>query len=936
MSVGHELPKSALDVARLFDGWVSRRSPMANSLWAKSGDESGYLSLTQHLVDVACAAAAVFDVWLAANVKRQLAKELGIEVEEVRTLYLWLAGVHDCGKATMTFQSQIEMTYPHIVNAVYDSGLTLEKPNLELKLPKMPHGISSGVLVSKWLQGQGLSALLARRIASTVDAHHGIASADSEARTIRLILDGYPETWKAVQDEIITAMADTLDVYPVLEKLGEVRLAQGGVAQILTGIIVIADWIASNADAFPMVVQQSQEERLKDAMALTDLTNPWTTSVPNKDMDTFYRDSFGWPDSFNAKSVQQAIVECARQLKGPALVMLEAETGVGKTEAALAAAHIIGRNTSAQGIYFAAPTMSTANGILERTIEWAKNTGARETVASMYLAHSKNQLSTQFKKLKLQNIAEDVPEHGGAVVASQWMNGKRRGLLSNIVVGTVDQVLMLALEQRYSMLRHAALAGKIIIFDEVHAYDAYTSDYLETTLEWLAYYGATVIMMSATLPANRRAALAQAYTGHRLENVPDSYPLITVGTADGYSFATPAPNPTNLRASVQVIGDSLDELENLTHELLIDGGCALIICNTIARAQDVYRTLSSAYPEKVELHHAGFMAWERSQKEDFLREQLGPKASRGDGRPDFKIVVATQVAEQSLDIDADVLITDLAPMDLIIQRAGRLHRHNRSEHDRPEPVRKPKIFIRGLTQVAPTPEIDGGAMAIYDPKILVATLLHLPKEFNRPDDIVGLVQATYSDDQPEMGEELQELWEQAKITSAQREAEAHRRSKGFRTPSPFTVKELNQLFSKVNAALSLADEEAGAAQVRDAEPTVEVIPIIQTEYGYRPLGKEMEILDENDVDYPTAFHLASSTLRLPARMTRYASDFEQVISELERNTPVSWSKHFLLKGQVALVLDEDKTARVGRFVVTYSSELGFEILSDGKKADVHA
>ncbi|WP_258863170.1 CRISPR-associated endonuclease Cas3'' [Corynebacterium renale] len=177
MSVGHELPKSALDVARLFDGWVSRRSPMANSLWAKSGDESGYLSLTQHLVDVACAAAAVFDVWLAANVKRQLAKELGIEVEEVRTLYLWLAGVHDCGKATMTFQSQIEMTYPHIVNAVYDSGLTLEKPNLELKLPKMPHGISSGVLVSKWLQGQGLSALLARRIASTVDAHHGIASA---------------------------------------------------------------------------------------------------------------------------------------------------------------------------------------------------------------------------------------------------------------------------------------------------------------------------------------------------------------------------------------------------------------------------------------------------------------------------------------------------------------------------------------------------------------------------------------------------------------------------------------------------------------------------------------------------------------------------------------------------------------------------------------
>lgn len=928
MNLGYSLPESVAEVARKFDGWVDQCSEQATSLWAKSGDDTGYLSLVQHLADTACAAAAVFDMWVSQNLKRQLASQLHLNVEELRTLYLWLSGVHDCGKATITFQSQIEMRHPHIVNAVSDTGLTLSKSVLELKLLKMPHGVSSGVLVRRWLMARKVSNELARRIASTVDAHHGIASVDQEGREISLVLDEYPEVWKSVQDEIITAMADTLDVYPVLEKLQETPLARGGVAQILTGLIVVADWTASNADAFPMVVQNSQVERVLDGMAQTDLTNPWMPTVPDSDIDTFYRNSFDWPDSYAAKSVQRSIVESVQELSSPSLVILEAETGVGKTEAALAAAHIIGQKTAAQGIYFAAPTMSTANGLLQRTMEWAKNTGQAETVTSMYLAHSKNQLSSQFQKLKPRDIAEDMPDEHGAVVASRWMRGRRRGLLSNIVVGTVDQVLMMALEQRYSMLRHAALAGKIIIFDEVHAYDAYTSDYLETTLEWLAYYGASVIMMSATLPADRRAALAEAYTGKVLHDVPDAYPLITIGTEEGYSFATPPPNPTNLQASVRLIDDSLDELEHRTSELLIDGGCALVICNTIARAQDAYRMLSSVYPGEVELHHAGFMAWERSQKEDALREQLGPKSRRGDGRPHRKIVVATQVAEQSLDIDADVLITDLAPMDLIIQRAGRLHRHPRPDDDRPVSVREPKIFIRGISQLAPVLEIDGGAKAIYDLKILVATLVHLPEEFRRPDDIAGLVQATYSDDQDEIPDEWDYLWEQAKSTSVQRENEAHDRSDKFRTPSPFDTADLNQLFTHVNAALSLGDEEKGAAQVRDAEPTVEVIPIVQTEYGYRLVGKETEILDENDLDYPTAFQLASSTLRLPARMTRNDYDFEQVISELERGTPVAWSRHFLLQGQVALLLDDNLMTQLGRFRVAYSSELGFEIMSD--------
>ena len=138
------------------------------------------------------------------------------------------------------------------------------------------------------------------------------------------------------------------------------------------------------------------------------------------DVDKLYQSSFGWPDHYRARSVQAAMVEAAKTVTEPTLIILEAETGVGKTEAALAAAHVIANATDAQGFYFAAPTMATANGLLERTIGWTKNTTEAEAVASLYLAHSKNQLSQPYQQLRFKGIGEDYPT-GDNVVASSWM-----------------------------------------------------------------------------------------------------------------------------------------------------------------------------------------------------------------------------------------------------------------------------------------------------------------------------------------------------------------------------------------------------------------------------------------------------------------------------------------------------------------------------------
>lgn len=910
-------------------------SDQALALWAKSGDETGNLSLPQHLMDTAGAAGAVYDTWVAVPIKRRLAKGLGLDDDQVRDLYVWLAGVHDCGKACLKFQTQLEKKggFEHLISKLTDAGLPLRVGGLEKNQPKMPHGICSGVLILNWLMDQGFDYPTAELLSSVADAHHGVPSSDDERDRIETILSTYSKEWQEVHRELLDTMAEAADVWDTLDVLKADSQIDAAAIQFLTGLVVIADWIASNPEAFPMVISGPQEERVQKGMQATDLTGPWRGKTVDGDVDKQYQSSFEWPEHYRARSVQAAMVEAARTVIEPTLIILEAETGVGKTEAALAAAHVIANTTNAQGIYFAAPTMATANGLLERTITWTNNTTETEAVSSLYLAHSKNQLSQPYQQLRFKGVGEDYPA-GDNVVASSWMSGRRRGLLSNVVVGTVDQVLMMALRQRYSMLRHVALAGKIVIFDEVHAYDTYTSDYLERTLEWLAHYGATVIMMSATLPPDRRNALVKAYTGHEIATPSSAYPLITVASGSSQRSITPELSPTNLEASIEVIADPLDNLQNHMGALLTDGGIALIICNTIARAQEAFKALQLSYPGEVELHHAGFMAWERSEKEDRLRAELGPTAHRGEGRPYRKIVVATQVAEQSLDIDADVLVTDIAPMDLLIQRIGRLHRHDRPAADRPATLRSPRVFIRGIESLDPHPEINSGAEAIYGAKVLLSTILHLPATFKRPDDVAELVRAAYSPDQVVPNEWIGE-WEEAVVMDQAREESAHSRSKSFRIKSPSECTRLIDLFGDLHkATVRLGDDEKGAAQVRDAEPTVEVIPIVGIEAEYTPLGTDWVITGNPELSYRQAFHLASSTVRLPTRMTRYDRDFDEVVGALEQQTPTAWNKHYLLKGQLALPLDGDGEAELGRFRVRYSSELGIEILSDGRSDSV--
>lgn len=351
--------------------------------------------------------------------------------------------------------------------------------------------------------------------------------------------------------------------------------------------------------------------------------------------------------------------------------------------------------------------------------------------------------------------------------------------------------------------------------------------------------------------------------------------------------------------------------------------------------------LTRVYPGETELHHSAFMAAERTAKEDSLRKALGPDSHRGDGRPERRLIVSTQVAEQSLDIDADALVTDIAPMDLLIQRIGRIHRHKRPVGDRPAKLEAAQVYVRGIEALEPAPLFESGSAAVYEPAILMSTLANLPRSFRRPDDVSDLVQATYSTDFVPPAKWSKE-YAAAKTEMSERQQLARRRATTFQIPAPKGAAELRRLFDRYHRDMekSVSGDEAGLAQVRDSQPTFEVIPIIDSDYGYRfvPLpGDEVaatEFIDDAVPDFPTAFRLASSVLRLPTRFSRHDSVFERVIGKLEQQTPVGWSGHYLLKGQVALRLDENGEAELDGQRLRYSAELGLEQVQE-RKLNMH-
>ncbi|GAA0447699.1 CRISPR-associated helicase/endonuclease Cas3 [Paractinoplanes deccanensis] len=937
-------------------------SDAARSVWGKTDRTGqsvvGWLPLWRHLADSADVAGRLWDHWLSLAVRRRIADELPGGDAGGRTLAIWLAGVHDIGKATPAFavQASFHGRSAGLVERMRDRGLDFDHERICAGRKWARHDAAGQMVLADWLRERGW--IDPHPYAVVVGGHHGLPPTDEmlEAIAIRRNLIG-DEAWQKVQDELLAWMTDRSGASDQLEAWAGAPLSQPAQAA-LTGLVIMADWIASNEKFFPYLLDTSDHDRLRGGWEEVDLPVPWQPTVPPAGVAELFATRFALPSGAVPRPVQQIVTELATSMPTPGMLIVEAAMGEGKTEAALAAVEILAQRIGASGCYLALPTRATSDAMFGRMLSWLRRLPDAQVGRGdrdVRLAHGKAALNTEYDRLRTASLPSSIAEDSGGVKVGVhiWLAGSKRALLSSFVVGTIDQLLFAALRGKHLVLRHLGLAGKVVVIDEAHAYDVYMGRFLDRALEWLAAYGVPVVVLSATLPAHRRAELLAAYDNGRLGPPPPltwrdrgkpridpyadvradmRYPLITTSAEGrGATMTSCADSGRGNQVRLRRLDDEPAALISLLREQLRDGGCALVIRNTVARVQQTAEDLRAAFgPEMpVAVAHSRFMAVDRAAKDRWLTDTFGPPDRAQ--RPHRHVVVASQVAEQSLDIDFDLLVTDLAPVDLVLQRIGRLHRHPRG--DRPAALATPTCWITGADWAHEPPEPVRGSRLVYQPAMLLrsaAVLLpHLDGEPLRlPADIATLTQAAYGE--TEVGPQA---WQPALADAEAKQREVFTakelKADGFRLAG--VAARGTPLIGWLSGGVGDADDRTARGHVRDTDgETLEVLLLVRTEDGLvvPPWidGGGLVVPTAGEPDWRLARQVARCTLPLPRSMTD-VDVIDEVIDALERRVDVSaWQESPWLAGELVLDIDGGGHARIGFFDLHYDSHEGLRAM----------
>ncbi|MFB9157601.1 CRISPR-associated helicase/endonuclease Cas3 [Chromobacterium violaceum] len=721
--------------------------PAVRQLWAKSGDPIGH-GLLCHMLDVAAVTRALLD-YCGISAKA-LALRFGLPECAVFPWLAALVGLHDLGKATPGFQAK------------WNEGRLLDE---RAGLPFMPekaleqdrHDLATASLLPALLQARDTPFAWSLCVAQAVSAHHGFNFVDMrKGAPLR-----EPDAWKQARQQLFDVYWDTV-APPDLPQDCDLSLIA---VEWLAGLASVCDWIGSNAEWFPPGERgatplehfQSAQSIARAVLADGDKLG-WPPKrallqQPDLTCDELLTRILNAPERLVARPLQRVADALLAEGAGPALMVVEAPMGEGKTELAFLASLRLQARQGHRGIYFALPTQATGNALFERALVFLRAFAAGVHL-DIQLAHGGAAMNETVAKLR--NVWGD--EGDDAVRSSAWFGQRRRGLLSPYGVGTVDQALFGVMNVKHHFVRLWGLADKVVVLDEVHAYDAYTSTLIEALLRWLKGMGCSVILMSATLPDARRARLLNAW-GVDTSIIPVlPYPRVLLADRSGVRGET-----FNVREQQPITVSGLDEsLESIAAAALAaleHGGCGAVIVNTVDRAQQLYSMLAGRLGENVELllFHARFPADERLLRERQVLRTFGAPDASGQ-RPERALLIATQVAEQSLDIDFDFLISDLAPVDLLLQRAGRLHRHRRGQ--RPSSHQTPHLRVAGLLPDR-LPELKqtkwGSIYGDYLCLVTWAILLNEPV-WRLPLDIDRLVQAVYAPwpDLSRLSQELQD------------------------------------------------------------------------------------------------------------------------------------------------------------------------------------
>jgi CRISPR-associated endonuclease/helicase Cas3 len=550
---------------------------------------------------------------------------------------------------------------------------------------------------------------------------------------------------------------------------------------LIAGFTVLCDWIGSNSNWFPFNAEQIKLDEYWETIAVLKAESAVGTAGINAGIPLSERPVFStlFPHIPSPTPLQLFVNECTIK-NTPQMFILEDVTGSGKTEAALLLAGRLMAAGCGNGLFVALPTMATSNAMYARLADVYRRLFMAETTPSLVLAHSARHLSENFMASIGGQGKYDADEETATAQCSAWLaDNRKKAQLADVGVGTLDQALLAILPARFQSLRLFGLASHILIIDEVHAYDPYMNKLLQNLLTFHAALGGSAILLSATLPTHTRrdfiSAFARGCDDHqRLEQKIQAYPLATSYNKETGICETPVEATPQRQCSVKLllVNEESEVIEHIM-EATIKGRCVCWIRNTVHDALAGYAILKEKLPEDcLRLFHARFALGDRLDIEDAVLTAFG-KTSTELVRNGI-VLIATQVVEQSLDLDFDLLISDLAPMDLLIQRAGRLHRHARDEKgnilfegtDRRE---APYMIIHG-----PLPEerADNNWFKSFFPKAafvypshgclwLTAQLLAEKKLLKMPDDARTLIEAAFSESAERIPESLQQRDQQA-------------------------------------------------------------------------------------------------------------------------------------------------------------------------------
>lgn len=676
---------------------------IAEKLWAKKPMEKSKIKTKKSLIDHMLETGAVAECLLYgiyAPLLQRVSELTGIGQQSLSKKIVFICALHDIGKAHPIFQGKDNETESMLRSAglnqlSFDGVIRHEKYAEQIVdiLCKHDCDNKNGTCISQII---GLHHQKERKN----NENNSNLQIDKEENKAR--------RWREIQRYIYNYIKEAFP-FDNLNILNEDNSHLFVIQNTILGILITADWIASNEDVFPEEksfrdfadVQDFIEDRKKWIYLFLSTENLIHTKIP---IIQDFKTTFG----FDGRPVQKDVESIVKN-NDIKVMLIESGCGSGKTEAALYAASVLGNRYGLSGMYMGLPTGVSAAALQDRMEDFLFNKIKINGLDKTKL------LTSQAFLLK-----EHEEDGNGDNIKPEWTDTSRQRLLYPYSIGTVDQVMTVARLARFESVRMAGLSSKVLIIDEIHAYDIYMMTIIEKLIQICEELGVPVILLSATLPISTKKNLFATATGMKNIDAHDGYPMISYVTKDNIfheQISKSHEEDRKIDCELLPILNQHDEIAKHAVYSVSDGGCQCVIMNTVKDAIRVYDEIKKIKDDdcKVILYHAKMTMNSRDKKSKEILKLFGKDRSN---RPKKAIVVGTQVLEQSLDVDFDYMMTAICPIDLLLQRIGRYHRHSDigTIRERKELQNKIQVLI---------PEIDsdyGGTGYVYEPCYLNATI----------------------------------------------------------------------------------------------------------------------------------------------------------------------------------------------------------------------